>query len=269
MLLAMFGCKEDNEKSDIESLSDVESFTRSNEQDVVDNNDALPSNNLPIINDNVSPQPEDSTVVEEDTEDNVAPQPEDAIVVDENIEGDEALPIPDENEEKQDIKLIISVDGVNLSHSGLLVFDKENRFRIKDNTQYILHKISGCNGYLDNDYYIINDVSSCNINAEFKNKKYHVTSNIKGGGELLPSDFHIEKDKQINVRISPDKFNKLISIKGCNGELKVEFYAIDSVNNDCEIEALFEKEPLTSIRYENVKYTETNLLVSPKKNTDS
>ncbi|PSV30986.1 hypothetical protein [Photobacterium sp. GB-72] len=265
MLLAMFGCKEDNEKSNIGPLSDVESFARPNEQDVVDSNDALPPENPPVINDNVSPQPEGSTVVDEDMKDNVFPQPEDSTVVDENIEGDETLPIPDQNEKKQDINLLVSVDGVNVPHSDLLVFDKENRFIIKDNTQYILHKISGCNGYLDNEHYIINDISSCNINAEFKKKKYHVTSKIEGDGELLPSDFHIEKDKKTNVTISPSKFNKLISIKGCNGELKGELYAIDSVNNDCEIEALFEKEPLTSIKYENVKYTETNLLVSPKK----
>ena len=93
----------------------------------------------------------------------------------------------------------------------------------------------------------ITTISSCGSdsnkakNSDIEEKQYTITSSTNEGGSLSPQQITVIEGGNTTFELTPESEFLIANVTGCNGTLTNNVYAINNIQNDCEITAEFVK----------------------------
>jgi len=128
-----------------------------------------------------------------------------------------------------------------ISPSKVMVKSGEStRFTLLPMANYVVDKVSGCNGSLQGQTYITGAITApCVVNVSFALQQYTLSTKVSIGGSVTPMSSKISRGERGTLQITPELGYVIESVSGCNGTLEDNIYTTALMLADCEVAVNF------------------------------
>jgi len=116
-------------------------------------------------------------------------------------------------------------------------------FSLVPAADYVVDKVTGCDGTLSGNSYQINAVTSaCNLTATFSKSAVNLTVTAGAGGRISPGSSKVAAGTVQSFTLTPDAGFEITSVSGCGGVLTGSTFTTAALTTDCAITASFNKD---------------------------